>query len=151
MILEITEKEKQWLLKNLTESKEADALRKKIDKVHKIKPRSAKNKGASWQKEICFLVSRILGIEYNQSSDDCLIHSREMGLNGVDVILRGKAKEMFDYAIECKASEKISLHEWIKQARQNCQNENWLLFVKNRVSGKLVIMPLEIFEKEFKR
>lgn len=151
MILEITEKERQWLLDNLKGSKEAEAIRRKAEKVHKIKPRSAKNKGLGWQKEIAELVSRITGFSYNQGDDDCLIHSRESGLNGTDVILRGKAKEIFDYAIECKASENISLPDWVRQAKQNSVNDNWLLFVKNRNLGKMAIMPLDTFEKEFKK
>lgn len=153
MILEISTKERQWLIEILKQikTKEAEKVLRKVEKVHKIKPRSAKNKGLLWQKEVAEMIARITGCTYKQDDDECLIHSRESGLQGVDVIVRGKAKDLFNYAIECKAAEKVSLSSWIEQARQNSENENWLIFIKNRSVGKVVVMPIATFEEEFNR
>ena len=116
-----SEKEKLiGLLKKDGETKANLLLIKRLENSMKsIKPRSAKNKGLEWQKETCEIVSRITGIPYDQKNDDCEIHSRESGLNGVDVILRGEAKKRFPFCIECKNAKTISLAEWVRQAQDN--------------------------------
>lgn len=158
-------KEESEFVKNLLlyckNSFESDTNKNKIEKLIKrieraetpIKPRSAKNKGLEWQKEICSFISGLIGIEYDQKSDDCLIHSRESGLSGTDVVLRGKAKELFPYSVECKNCKSISLPEWIRQADSNSDNGNWILFVKSPLleSKKVVVMSMESFEKLFQK
>lgn len=135
-----------------TEMNLADKLHKRIERAKTpIKPRSAKNKGMEWQKEICSFISELTGIEYDQSKDDCLIHSRESGLSGTDVILRGEAKEKFPYSVECKNCKTLSIPEWIRQADSNADNGNWLLFVKSPVIKKVVVLPLETFKDLFKK
>lgn len=158
MILTFNKSEKQKLIELLKkdgETKANNILIKRIQKsMQAIKPRSAKNKGLEWQKEVCEIVSRITDIEYIQKSDVCEIHSRESGLNGVDVILRGKAREKFPYCIECKNCNSISLAEWVRQAENNCDNlDNWLLFIKSPIlpSKKIVVMATSNFEKIMKQ
>lgn len=132
----------------------AGKLCKRIDRAKTpIKPRSAKNKGMDWQKEICSFISRLIGIEYDQKSDDCLIHSRESGLSGTDVVLRGEAKEKFPYSIECKNCKSISLPEWIRQAESNSEDGNWLLFIKSPAieSKKVVVLSINQFENIYKK
>ncbi len=158
MLVAINDKEKQFLLKILQDAK-ADtnaekkmlaALINRVTKTGRIKPRSAKQKGLDWQKEVCALVSDITGIEYNQQDDTCEIHSRESGLNGTDVILRGKAKEKFPYSIECKNCKSISLPEWVRQAERNCDAlDNWLLFIKSPVlpCKKVVVLAFSKFRE----
>lgn len=129
--------------------KMVDKLTKRIERAKTpIKPRSAKNKGMDWQKEICSLISELTGIEYDQKNDDCLIHSRESGLSGTDVVLRGEAKEKFPYSVECKNCKTLSIPDWIRQADNNADNGNWLLFVKSPVleSKKIVVMSLDQFK-----
>jgi len=139
------------LLKKDGETKANVTLIKRLEKSMKpIKPRSAKNKGLDWQKEVCAIVSRITGIEYVQQSDDCEIHSRESGLNGVDVILRGEAKKKFPFCIECKNSKSISLPEWVRQAESNCDDlDNWLLCIKSPLlpMKKVVVLAMSKFEE----
>ena len=147
-----SEKEKLVkLLENDTSTKSNELLIKRIKNSMKaIKPRSAKNKGLEWQKETCEIVSRITGIPYDQKSDDCEIHSRESGLNGVDVILRGEAKKRFPFCIECKNAKTISLAEWVRQAQDNCnESDNWLLVIKSPIlpMKKIVVMALSKFEQ----
>ncbi len=158
MLVAINDKEKQFLLKILQDAK-ADtnaekkmlaALINRVTKTGRIKPRSAKQKGLDWQKEVCALVSDITGIEYNQQDDTCEIHSRESGLNGTDVILRGKAKEKFPFSIECKNCKTISLPDWVRQAESNCDAlDNWLLFIKSPVlpCKKVVVLAFSKFRE----
>lgn len=147
MWLEISGRDKKWLLENLPPGKDWEWLRGKVEKAARIKPRSAKGKGLAWQKEVCQLIADILGVEYDQQDDCCDIHSRESGLAGVDVIIRGDARRRYDYDIECKAAESIHLPEWIGQARSNSAGDNWKLFIKNRSVGKIVCMPIEAYKK----
>lgn len=157
-VLNVNNKEKKILLKNLQrlyaetveEKKQRVALIKKIEKsMQQIKPRSAKNKGAAFQKEICGLIADILGIEFNNADDNCEIHSREMGLSGADVVVRGDARKRFGYGIECKNSNAISLPAWVRQAKENAIDGQWLLFIKSALleSGPVVVMPLDEFEE----
>ncbi len=150
LTLNADEKKKIIALLRSENTKANEKLAKRIEKsMQKIKPRSAKQKGLDWQKEICAMISRITGIEYNQQSDDCPIHSRESGLNGTDVILRGEAKKKFPFCIECKNANAISLPEWIRQAESNCDDlDNWLLFIKSKLlpMHRVVVMPLSKFE-----
>jgi len=137
---------------NSKDEKTADKLIKRIERAKTpIKPRSAKNKGLEWQKEICQVIADITGEEFDQSKDDCNIHSRESGLSGTDIILRGAAKEKFPYSVECKNCKSISLPMWISQAESNCDNDNWILFIKSPVitAKKIVCLSLNQFMKLF--
>jgi len=124
-------------------------LLKKISRsMTRIKPRSAKNKGASWQKEMCEMISRITGIPFDQSSDSCDIHSREMGLSGADIIVRGKARMLFQFDPECKNCNSLSLPEWVRQAKANAKSGNWILFVKSpKLEENIAILSVTQFER----
>jgi hypothetical protein len=150
MWLEISKAEKEWLLDNLPTEALGAKLRAKVQKLSPIKPRSAKNKGLSWQKEVCAFIANMLGFVYDQQDDDCLIHSRESGLSGCDVILRGEAKSRFNFAIECKAVESMHLGDWISQARSNAGEGQWMLFVKNKRVGKIVCMDIDTLRQIYK-
>lgn len=142
------------LLKKDGEEKNQKLISRLERSIKQIKPRSAKNKGMEWQKEVCEIIGRLTNIQYIQADDCCEIHSRESGLNGVDIILRGKAKERFPYCVECKNSKKLSVPEWVKQAESNSDREtNWLLAVKSPMLSckKVVIMPMGEFEKLYER
>lgn len=119
----------------------------------KIKVSSAKSKGRDFQYWVCERISELTGIEFKSGDDDCLIQSRPMGLNGVDVILRGDAKKLFPFSVECKACENLSLGEWIRQARANQKDcEPWLLIIKKKTIGSpFVVMDWETFEDILKR
>ena len=115
----------------------------------KIKVSSAKSKGRDLQYWVCEKIADITGCEFIPSDDDCLIQSRPMGLNGVDVILRGKAKQKFPFSVECKACENLSMAEWIRQARSNEKSDTpWLLVIKKKTVGTpFVVMDWETFER----
>ena len=77
-----------------------------------MKSRSGKNKGKRFQNWIAQQISDLLGIPCEKDGD---IESRQMGMSGVDIILRGKAAELFPYSIEAKNQETFSLPAWIRQ------------------------------------
>lgn len=129
-----------------------DILISALNKLHRSQKRiqisSAKGKGRSLQQNICKRISELIKIEYNQQDDQCLIHSREMGQSGVDIILRGEAQKRFPFSIECKSTETISLPSWIRQAQSNAQGENnWMVVFKSKqFSEPILIMEWKGFE-----
>jgi hypothetical protein len=125
-------------------------LLKKLDRALKpIKVSSRKAKGRSLQKWVCQRIAKLLNIEYNQQDDQCLIHSREMGQAGVDIILRGDTIKRFPYSIECKNSEQLKLIGTIAQVKKSLiQDTDWLIVHKKKSLDKpIVIMEWDAFEK----
>ena len=120
----------------------------------KIKTSSAKGKGRNLQYWVCERIAEMFGIKFVQSDDTCLVHSREMGLSGCDVILRGELYNKFPYDIECKAQESLSIPDWVRQARTNTkEGRKWLVvFKKQTIGGEpLVLMDWSTFEELFKK
>lgn len=147
-------KEKEYLISLLKSEPETSFNKKLISRLEKsmkqIKPRSAKRKGLEWQKECCEMIGRITGIEYNRNDDSGEIRSRESSRPGVDIILKGKAAEKFDWKVECKNTKTLSLPEWIRQAANNSEGmDNWLLLIKSpSLPGKKVaVMSINRFEE----
>ena len=109
----------------------------------RISVAAAKAKGRNLQNDICQRISYITGIVWGKDKD---IEGRPMGQSGVDVCLRGKAKQLFPFSIECKYQEKWSILAWIKQAKTNLkEGENWLLFFRKNHSDTFVTMEANIF------
>jgi hypothetical protein len=95
---------------------------KKLEKAlnkKRIKVSSAKGKGRGLQYWMCRKISDLINITYNQADDNCLIHSREMGQHGTDIVLRGDALKRFPFSVECKNAESFNIKETVKQAKQN--------------------------------
>jgi hypothetical protein len=117
-----------------------------------MKSRSAKNKGARLQKWVCQKIADIFGIEFDNQDDQCLIHSREMGQSGTDVILRGEVYKEFPFDIECKNTEKLNLWATIEQAKSNTKKDrDWLIVHKKNYENPIVIISWETFEKLFRK
>ena len=135
--------------------KEKECLRliKKFNNAEKtIKVSSRKGKGRSLQYWVCERIAKMFNIEFVQSDDTCLVHSREMGQHGTDIVLRGNLYKQFPYDIECKSCETLSIPEWVRQARaNNKEGRNWLVvFKKQTIGGEpLVVMDWSCFEKLF--
>ena len=111
-----------------------------------MKTRSAKNKGMKLQKWVCERISESLDIPFDNQDEQCEIHSRECGLSGTDVILRGEAYKKFNYDVECKNTENISLYSYIEQAKSNTkENRQWLVIHKKNQSKPIVIMDADHF------
>jgi len=117
------------------------ALEKKFSvKEKRIKVSSAKGKGRALQKAICYVIAKYLNLPFDNTDDDCLIHSRQMGGLGVDIELRGEARKRFPFDVECKAQENIALPAFWKQTnRNNIEGRFPLLVIKSKVLGKAPI------------
>lgn len=133
------------------EEKYAKKIISKLERAEKkIKTSSAKGKGRNLQYWVCERIAKIFNIEFNQSDDECLIHSREMGQHGTDIILRGEIRKKFPFDIECKCCESLSIPDWVRQARTNKkENRDWLVVFKKQTIGSepLVLMDWDAFEK----
>lgn len=109
----------------------------------RIKIASAKAKGRRLQQEIAQKIADITKCIYGKDED---IESRPMGQAGTDVILRGKAKELFPFAVECKACESWSIHSWIDQSKKNKGKfDTWLLFARRSREKTVVVMDADKF------
>ncbi len=108
-----------------------------------IKISSRKAKGRNLQQQVCRDIANILDIEYNQQDDNCLIHSREMGQAGKDIILRGIAKERFPYSIECKSVENLHLDKAIKQIKYNMTKEDIGFLIIHKKKNQPILVTLE--------
>lgn len=140
--------------KNAKRKKECERLIKKFQRAEKtIKVSSRKGKGRNFQYWICDRIAGLFGIKFVQADNDCLIHSREMGQHGTDIIMRGKVKKLFPFSVECKCCESLNIPAWIEQANQNTEEDkDWLLAIKKQSIGKpIVIMEWESFEKMMKK
>ena len=135
------------MLDTFPSSPDVVRLKNKFKNAEKqIKPSSAKAKGRELQYLVCKKIADKFGVEYNQLDDNCLIHSREMGQHGTDIILRGKVKELLPIDIECKNQENLSLIQWIEQAKNNSISGNWAVVVKNKkLKNPIVCLDFDIF------
>lgn len=114
-----------------------------------IKVSSRKGKGRNLQHWVAEKIADITGFYYDQQNDQCLIHTREMGQAGVDIILRGEAQKLFPYSPECKNSESFSFADTIKQAKVNqAEGTDWLIIHKRKcLTNPIAIMDWDTFEK----
>lgn len=128
------------------------SLSGKLHGVQKtITKASGKSKGRNLQKWVAGKIADILGIPYNQQDDQCLIHAREMGQAGVDIILRGEAQTRFPFAVECKSSEGMSVQAFVAQAMKSAKpGIDWLVAYKCKMYAEpVVIMSWDAFERLF--
>lgn len=135
------------------EEKYAKKIISKLEYAEKtIKVSSRKGKGRSLQYWVCEKIAKMFEINFVQSDDTCLVHSREMGQHGTDIVLRGEMYNKFPFDIECKNCESLSIPEWVRQARANKKDgREWLVVFKKQTMGTepLVIMEWGTFEKLF--
>jgi len=135
------------------EDKYLDRIIKRIQRVKKpIKIQSRKAKGRSFQKQIADDIANLLNIKYDQQDDNCLIHSREMGQSGTDIVLRNEAQTQFPFSIEVKNQNYISLLQFINQAKYNKKdNTDWMIVIKSiKLNKPIVVLEWEAFLKYIK-
>jgi len=126
----------------------------KLEKAQKpITKSSAKGKGRNLQKWVAGKIAALIGLPYDQQDDQCLIHAREMGQAGVDIILRGEAQTRFSFAVECKSSEGMSVQAFVAQAMKSAKpGIDWLVAYKCKMYAEPVVMiSWEAFERLFKK
>jgi len=108
-----------------------------------MKTRSAKAKGRRLQQWVMQQIAELLDME---CGPDTCIASREMGQSGTDIRLIGEAAKLFPFSVECKNQENWSVHEWVKQAKDNeTAGMPWLIVAKRNHGDPVVIMDAEVF------
>lgn len=122
-------------------------LRYLRNRAKPIKPRSAKNKGKRLQNMGCEYISKYTGFEWDNSNDDAPIRSREMGQQGVDIILSPEVREVFPFSVECKNVEAFSMVPTIKQAELNKKEGDYWMIIHNnsRLDKPVVIVDIDTF------
>lgn len=130
---------------NIDKEKIKEAVKKV--KKKRITVKSAKARARVLQNWVADQISKITEIPVEKDGD---VEPRQMGQSGVDVILRGRAQELFPFSIECKNAERWDVHGAIKQAKSN-QKEwtNWICFFKRNYEDPIVILDAETFFKFF--
>jgi len=109
----------------------------------KIKTSSAKAKGRNLQKKVAEMISKVTCIPVEKDGE---IESRGMGQTGRDVILRGRAKELFCFhGIECKAQEALNIWAALKQAEEH-GGKPILFFKRNRSEVYVALKAEDFFE-----
>lgn len=130
-------------------SKAEGKLKKQCERA--LKPHTTsygKAKGRDLQKFICRELAEMSGLDYNQQNDQVLIHSREMGQAGVDIILRGKAREYFPFSIECKNTEDFSVYAVVEQAAANqAEGTDWAIVHKKKQQDPIIVMAWAAFKR----
>ena len=104
-----------------------------------MKASSCKAKGRRLQQWVAKEIGKLLGVEVVKDGD---IESRPMGQSGSDIILRGEARRLFPYGVECKNVENLSIWKALKQAEE--YGEPILFFSRNN-TPKYVAMRAEEF------
>jgi hypothetical protein len=108
-----------------------------------ISIQSRKSKGRKLQQWIAQKISELLDIPVEKDGE---IESRPMSQSGTDVILRGKAADMFRFSVEAKFQESLSIPAWIRQAKENeKKGTDWLLICKRSREKPIVIIDAEAF------
>lgn len=108
-----------------------------------MKTSSCKAKGRRFQQWVAERIGKVLDIEVVKDGD---IESRPMGQSGSDIILRGEAKRLFPFGVECKNVESLSIWKALKQAEEY---GNPLLFLTRNRTPKYVAMRADEFFKMY--
>lgn len=133
-----------------TGSADFEVLRKRLERAAKrISVSSAKSKGRNLQQWVCREIADMTGLIYEAGDDESLIDSRQMGQQGLDIILRGLAQQRFPFSIECKSSETLSLHQAVEQVKANQRRDtDWLVIYKKKAfSEPVVILTWSAFRR----
>jgi len=127
-------------------------IRKCKNNAKTIKISSRKGKGRNLQMTVAEGISKVTGVPYVQSSDTCDIHSREMGLSGNDIILRGEALKRFPFSVECKCTESLNLTNTYEQVVANLvPGTDWLICHKRKSIPEIIVMlSWDVFKKIIK-
>ena len=108
--------------------------------------RSRRSKGSDFQKVIAEKIRDYFGLEERD------VVSTPNSQKGVDVLMSNRAKELFNYSMELKRQESISMWKWLEQAEANATDESppLLIFKRNR-SDVYCCLKFEDFISLFKK
>lgn len=107
-----------------------------------MRPQSAKAKGRRLQQHVR---DKLLEAAPQLQPDD--IRSTSMGAPGEDLLLSPTAREVYPFAIECKAQEALSIWAALAQAESNAAGYTPLLAFKRNRSQTYVALEFEAFLK----
>lgn len=117
------------------------------NKKKPISVASRKAKGRKLQKIVAEFISKVVGVPVEKDGD---LDVRPMGQAGRDVILRGRAKEIFTFhGIECKWNEKFNIWQAFKQAEEHGGKP--IVFFKRNNSDVYVVTKIEDFFDLYKK
>jgi len=102
---------------------------------------SAKAKGRRFQQWVAGKIGELLDMEVEKDGE---IESRPMGQSGSDIILRGVAKKLFPFGVECKNVEALSVWKALDQAKE--YGEPILFFTRNRSTKYVACRANKFFE-----
>lgn len=105
-----------------------------------MRARSAKAKGARFQKEVR---DAILETFPTLHPDD--VRSTAMGSPGEDILLSHAARTCFPYSVECKNVERLNIWEAINQAKENAGAHTPLVAFKRNNHEPWVAIPMQEF------
>ena len=107
--------------------------------------RGCKTKGKNFQNKICDMISKLIGLPVEKDGE---LESRQMGMTGVDIILRGRARKFFPYSVEAKRCEQLSIYRVIQQAEKNIMpdTEPCIIFQKNHKESWTCVRTTHFFE-----
>ena len=113
-----------------------------------MKTSSAKAKGRRAVKELKEMI-----LKYFPEIPEHDLYITASGVNGVDLHLSGKAREILPaFAIEVKNQEKVNLWGAMDQAVSNCQSGSIpIVFAKKNRSPLRVFLNAEVFFKLIKK
>ncbi len=101
---------------------------------------SKKSKGRNLQKEV---VAQLLkSFPFLHESD---VQSTSMGAPGVDVKLSKAAQDVFPFAVECKATERLNLWFAWGQAQDNAKDLNPIVVHRKNRTKAVAIVDFEYF------
>lgn len=145
------EKEELLFIQSILQQQQKfPALQKRVLRtLTPLKVASRKSKGLGFQFVVAEMISRITGRPCVQGSDDTEIFSRLSGQSGTDIGLRGEAKKLFPFSVECKNTETFSITAVMEQAKANATPEMpALIFHKNKALAEpVVVMEASTFER----
>ena len=110
-----------------------------------MKTSSAKQKGRRLSASVR---EELLSWAPDLSSEDMVV--TPSGVNGPDIYLSPRAKEVYPFAIECKNQERINIWDALKQALGHVKGSTdtpLLAFTKNREKDIYVSLRLKDFLK----
>lgn len=106
-----------------------------------MSPKAAKAKG---RRLSSYVRAKFLEWAPDLSGDNIVV--TPSSVNGPDIYLSPEAKKIYNYTIECKMQERLSIHEALAQSQSHVKGDETplLVFSRNR-SDVFVALKLEDF------
>jgi len=100
--------------------------------------RTAKTNGYKLQKDVANLVRERFSLEERD------VVSTPSSVQGEDILLTKKARNLFPFSVECKYRENMSIYSYWEQTTTNCGNNTPLLILKAKRKPILACIEIEV-------